>query len=54
MKYGMIPELDTVGGVVDMRESAKELSVYIDKVLAATEAQRVDLVAHSEGGTVSR
>jgi len=54
MKYGMIPGLDFVGGLLDIKESAKQFPGYIDKVLAASGAKRVDMVTHSEGGTVAR
>lgn len=41
-------------GFGDIRESARALSSYVDQVRAATGAGRVDLVAHSQGGLVSR
>ncbi|MCW3840843.1 alpha/beta fold hydrolase [Micromonospora yasonensis] len=41
-------------GVGDIRESARALSSYVDRVRAATGAAKVDLVTHSEGGLVSR
>ncbi|MFD6639061.1 lipase family alpha/beta hydrolase [Micromonospora chalcea] len=41
-------------GLGDIRESARALSSYVDRVRAATGAARVDLVGHSEGGLVSR
>ncbi|MEV4519583.1 alpha/beta fold hydrolase [Micromonospora tulbaghiae] len=41
-------------GLGDIRESARALSSYVDRVRATTGAARVDLVGHSEGGLVSR
>jgi hypothetical protein len=38
-----------VGGLVAIPRSAAEIAAYIDKVLAATGAAKVDLVGHSEG-----
>lgn len=39
-----------VGGLVPIPQSAVEIASFIDSVLAATGAERVDLVGHSEGG----
>ncbi|WP_432954688.1 esterase/lipase family protein [Micromonospora haikouensis] len=41
-------------GFGDIADSARAFSAYVDQVRAATGAARVDLVAHSEGGLVSR
>jgi triacylglycerol esterase/lipase EstA (alpha/beta hydrolase family) len=37
------------GGVIPIEQSAPELGAFVDQVLAATGAKKVDLVGHSEG-----
>ncbi|KAF8927966.1 hypothetical protein BGZ47_001881 [Haplosporangium gracile] len=55
LKYGMIPGFDTMGGLSDIRDSAKELDTFITKVLSSSpSAQKVDLIGHSEGTVVAR
>ncbi|WP_223184237.1 triacylglycerol lipase [Streptomyces sp. CBMA152] len=44
----------TVKGYGDIKKSSKELAAFVDKVLAASGAGQVDLVGHSQGGTLSR
>jgi triacylglycerol esterase/lipase EstA (alpha/beta hydrolase family) len=43
-----------VYGLGPIDESAAQLQVYVDKVLAATGAAKVDLVGHSQGGMMPR
>lgn len=45
--------MDTLTGVNDIRESGKELSVFVDKVLAATGASSVDILGHDSGVLVT-
>jgi triacylglycerol esterase/lipase EstA (alpha/beta hydrolase family) len=43
-----------VYGTGDIPSSAGELAAFVDRVLAATGAPRVDLVGHSQGGMMPR
>ena len=52
LTYGLDPAtaaLDGPGGVIPIQESARELGAFVDRVLDATGAERIDLVGHSEG-----
>jgi triacylglycerol esterase/lipase EstA (alpha/beta hydrolase family) len=46
--------LDHFFGLADIAQSAAQLSTFINQVLAATGAARVDLVGHSQGGMMPR
>ncbi|HBX76904.1 MAG TPA: hypothetical protein DEG43_04600 [Acidimicrobiaceae bacterium] len=54
LNYGGDP-LSIFGGVIDIRESAiKQFGPFVDSVLAATKAEQVDIVGHSEGSVMPR
>jgi pimeloyl-ACP methyl ester carboxylesterase len=56
LTYGNMASLtrpfDEIGGLADMTQTAHDLAMFVDWVLAATHAPKVDIVGHSEGGTM--
>jgi pimeloyl-ACP methyl ester carboxylesterase len=49
LTYGLHPGETFMGGLSRMEDSSAELAAFVDRVLAATGAAKVDLVGHSEG-----
>jgi triacylglycerol lipase len=49
LTYGIDPRWPWFGGVIPIEQSAPELGAFVNRVLTATHARRVDLVGHSEG-----
>ncbi|MFD9907122.1 esterase/lipase family protein [Streptomyces sp. NPDC059063] len=54
LDYGQLPHVPLVHGLGPVDKSAEQLDAYVDKVLAATGAEEVDLVGHSQGGMMPR
>jgi triacylglycerol esterase/lipase EstA (alpha/beta hydrolase family) len=54
LTYGERIPGDQIGGIRHVPESAQQLNAFVDRVLAATGAQEVDLVGHSQGGMMPR
>lgn len=56
LNYGSYEGSGVVGvyGTGEIRDSARELAAFVDEVLAATGAEEVDLVGHSQGGMMPR
>ena len=52
--YGTDPGETVLGGLQAMEQSAPQLAAFVNQVLAATGASKVDLVGHSEGTVMPR
>ncbi|WP_405874507.1 esterase/lipase family protein [Streptomyces sp. NBC_00005] len=54
LDYGQLSGVPVFYGLGPIDKSAEQLSAYVDKVLSATGASKVDLVGHSQGGMMPR
>jgi triacylglycerol esterase/lipase EstA (alpha/beta hydrolase family) len=50
LDYGQWDGIPLVHGIGPIEQSGRQLSAYVDRVLAATGASQVDIVGHSQGG----
>ncbi|CAO3571767.1 unnamed protein product [Mortierella alpina] len=54
LTYGELPGIPLLAGLDKMETSAAQLSAYVDKVLAATNTTKVNLLGHSQGSLMPR
>ncbi|KAF9935838.1 hypothetical protein BGZ75_001799 [Mortierella antarctica] len=54
LTYGELPGIPLLAGLDKMETSAAQLSVFVDKVLAATNTTKVNLLGHSQGSLMPR
>lgn len=54
LTYGQYKNIPLLAGLDKMENSAAQLSAFVDKVLSATNATKVDLVGHSQGSLMPR
>ncbi|KAF9950001.1 hypothetical protein BGZ72_008253, partial [Mortierella alpina] len=49
LTYGRLHNIPLLAGLDKMENSAEQLSVFVDKVLSATNTTKVNVLGHSEG-----
>ncbi|KAF9981374.1 hypothetical protein BGZ65_004022 [Modicella reniformis] len=54
LTYGQLPGIPLFAGLDKMETGAQQLSAFVDKVLAATNSTKVNLVGHSQGSLMPR
>lgn len=54
LNYGSLDPTGLIDGTGEITASAGELANFVDQVLAATHASKVDIVGHSQGGMMPR
>ncbi|KAF9128166.1 hypothetical protein BGW39_005298 [Mortierella sp. 14UC] len=54
LTYGQNPKIPLLYGVNRMETSAQELAVFVDMVLNATGASKMDMLGHSQGSVMPR
>ncbi|MFD3735302.1 esterase/lipase family protein [Streptomyces sp. NPDC058632] len=54
LDYGRLDGVPFFHGLGPIEESARQLDVFVDRVLAATGAAKADIVGHSQGGMMPR
>ncbi|MEW1719044.1 alpha/beta fold hydrolase [Streptomyces sp. NPDC093109] len=54
LDHGQLPGVPVFYGLGPIDASAAQLATYVDRVLAATGAAKVDIVGHSQGGMMPR
>ncbi|MEV6557411.1 alpha/beta fold hydrolase [Nocardia sp. NPDC051756] len=50
--YDLPWPISAIGGMLPMEQSAPQFAAFVDRVLAATGAARVDIVGHSQGNFI--